>query len=61
MLIETPYATSYSMATVMLALSVTMLEIYTVEMYLILTLTFRIGQLKVKYKYAAAHVAAGSL
>ena len=48
MLIESPYASSYSMAIVMLALFVTILEIFTVEIYTTLTLTFRIGQDQIK-------------
>ena len=44
MVIERPFATSYVMAIVMLTLSVTILAIFTVEVYMTFTVTFRIGQ-----------------
>ena len=45
--IERPYATSYlCMATAMFTSSVTVCEIYTVEMRMNLTLAFKMGQRK---------------
>ena len=44
MLIEIPYATSYLMAIVMFALSITILETFTVEICMTLTSTIRIDK-----------------
>ena len=44
MLFESQHATTYLMAIVMFAKSVTILQIFTIEMYMILTLTFRMGK-----------------
>ena len=47
MVIESPYATSYFKAIVILAISVTVSEILIVEMYMAWTLTVRMDQGKI--------------
>ena len=42
--IERPYATSYLIALVILALSFVVCEVFAVEMYMTLALTFRVDQ-----------------
>ena len=44
MLVESQHASSYLMATVMFAISAINLEIFPIEMWMILTLTFRMCQ-----------------
>ena len=42
--IESPYVTSYLLATVKFALDVTILEIFTVDVCITLALTFKVSQ-----------------
>ena len=49
MLIESPYVTSYFMAIVRFDLSVVISEIFAVELFMTLSLTFRIGKVTRRY------------
>ena len=56
MLIKSPYATTKLMAIVVFDLSVTILEIFAVESFMTLTLTFRTGQCQMLIWQSKGHM-----